>query len=331
VAPTGRVTFLILGIDHRPGGPDEYGPQVAGLPEDPGRSDTIAVMHLDPVAKSAAILGIPRDLWVQVPDGQGDWTTHRINEAYHTGEMYQLPGGGPTAAAAAITHNFGIPIDHILALDFNGFMALIDAVGGLDVDVPQPLRDATVLPRSDDGGYAYSFRAGKQHLNGELALAYARFRNDPQGDFGRIQRQQQLGRAAWERAVSLGWATRSRSLWQQYHAAVQTDLGVADVAGYALVAAQIGTDQMRMRSLGEPGATTEVLLVESGMDVLLPAPEALARIVEETFGEADWGTATRAALQRLYPSPPRTLGRDPATGLPLVHTPQNYIGASSRR
>jgi LCP family protein required for cell wall assembly len=266
-----------------------------------------------------------------VPDGQGDWTTYRINEAYHTGEVRQLPGGGPAAAAAAITRNFGIPIDHFVVLDFNGFMALVDAVGGLDVDVPQPLTDATVLPRANDGGYDYNFLPGMQHLNGELALAYARFRNNPQGDFGRIQRQQQLGCAAWERALSLGWVTRSRSLWQQYNASVNTDLGLTDVAGYALVAAQIAPDQIRTRSLGEPGATSGVILAESGMDVLLPVPEALARIVEETFDEVDWGTATRATLQSLYPSPPRPLGRDSATGLPLVHTPRNNIPASSRR
>lgn len=330
-APTSRVTFLILGIDHRPGEPDEYGPQIPGLPEDPGRSDTMAIVSLDPGAKAAAILGIPRDLWVQVPDGHGGWMTQRINEAYRTGEINNLPGGGTAASAAAINRNFGIAIDHSVAMDFDGFMALIDALGGVELDVPHPLTDVTVLPRANDGGYNYTFPAGKQHLNGELALAYARFRNDPQGDAGRIKRQQQIGLAAWERALSLGWATRIRSIWDQYHEAVNTDIRLQDLAGYALLATQIEARQIRARSLGEPGATTEVVLAESGADVLLPTPDAIARIVEETFGDADWAAATLASLGTLYRSPPPLLGRDPVSGLPLVRTPRNNTASTSIR
>jgi len=104
----------------------------------------MALVSVDPVTKSAAILSIPRDLWVQVPDGRGGWTIDRLNEAYHTGEMGHLSGGGGETAAAAVTHNFGIPIDYYVALDFAGFTSLVDALGGIDVAVPGTLT-ATVL------------------------------------------------------------------------------------------------------------------------------------------------------------------------------------------
>jgi len=303
--PGQRINFLVLGVDDRPGEPGEYAAtQPASTPSsapDPGLSDTMAVVSIDPATKTAAILSIPRDLWLEVPDGKGGWTTDRINQAYHTGEADKLQGGGGVAAEAAIEHNFGIHIDHYVVIDFSGFMRLIDALGGIDLNIPTSIT-TTILPEANNGGYEYTFLAGMQHLNGELALGYSRFRNDPQGDLGRIQRQQQVALAARQRALSLDWLSHPFDVWNKYSSAVHTDLHIWDLPGFALLAKQIQTSAIQTRSLGEAGATTDAIL-PSGADVLLPDPTAVARIVGETFGDPSLRDATLARLQRLYPVP----------------------------
>ena len=254
-----------------------------------------------------------------MPDGHGGWTIDRINEAYHTGEADKLPGGGGATAAAAVTHNFGIPIDHFVALDFAGFTSLIDALGGIDLDVPKTLT-ATVLPRGDTGGYEYTFFAGRQHLNGELALAYSRFRLDAEGDFGRIKRQQSVVLAAQQRALSLGWVDQPLSVWNKYHSAVRTDIPSYQLPGFALLAKQMEGHGVAARSLGEAGATTETIIPGSGADVLLPNPDVIARIVAEAFDSPSLGAVTLARLRAIYPSVPgETAGASPVQrALPSV-------------
>lgn len=311
--PTSRINILVLGIDHRPGKGNEYLPSTPGQPDDPGRSDTMALFSADPVTKTAAILSIPRDLWVQVPDGRGGWTIDRLNEAYHTGETAHLSGGGGEAAAAAVTHNFGIPVDYYVALDFAGFTSLVDALGGIDIEVPERLT-ATVLPKANSGGYEYTFFAGGQHLSGELALAYSRFRLDSAGDLGRIQRQQAVVLAARQRALSLGWIDHPLKVWNKYDSAVQTDIPTYKLPGYALLGKQVEGRGIVTRSLGESGATTETIIPGSGADVLQPNPAAIARIISETFGDPALGATALARLRQLYPENRVAALSPPATG-----------------
>jgi polyisoprenyl-teichoic acid--peptidoglycan teichoic acid transferase len=299
--PTERINILVMGIDHRPGKPDEYGPKLPSAPTDPGRSDTMAVVSINPQAKSISVLNIPRDFWLEVPDGRGGWGMDRINEPYHTGEIRRLPGGGGLLAAQAITHNFGIPIDYYVDVDFNGFMALTDALGGIDVEVPNSLT-ATVLPRANTGAYEYTFFPGRQHLNGELALAYSRFRLNDQGDLGRIKRQQAVALAARQRLQSLGWIDHPLDVWQRYSNTLQTNIPALKLPGLALLAKQIPTENVTARSVGEPGTYREAVIPGSGADVLFPNPDAVARIVSEAFPGTDYGAVALAQLQREFPT-----------------------------
>lgn len=315
-----RINILILGTDHWPGRPDEYTNVFPNGQDDVGHSNSIAVLSIDPEAKTASILSIPRDLWVEVPDGKGGWTMDRINSAFHTGELEQLPGGGGATAAAAVTHDFGIPIDHSVVMDFAGFMQVIDALGGVTIDVPHTFT-ATVVPKADTGGYEYTFFAGKQHFDGELALAYARFRYDVEGDFGRIKRQQQIALAARDKALSLGWASRAPSLWGEYRQALETDLQVYEVPGYALLAKQLAGHPIQTYSLGDTTATTSVALEGTGANVLLPNPKLIAGIVAQALGNNDIGAAALTALQREYPSAITPIGTTD-NDLPIVPPPQ---------
>lgn len=158
------------------------------------RSDTIILAHVDPRQEKAAILSIPRDLYVELPSGKNG----RINQAF---------ADGPADLIETIDKNLGIEIDHYVQVDFNGFRGIVNSIGGVTVYLPGPVRDSKSGLRMDRGGCV--------ELNGEVALAYVRSRNfqyfesgtwrsDPTGDLGRIQRQQDFMRRVMRKAISRG-------------------------------------------------------------------------------------------------------------------------------
>lgn len=154
----GTVFVLVVGSDER-----------AGL--DGARGDALHVVGLNPSAGQATILNIPRDTWVEIPGhGQG-----RINEAY------QL--GGPQLQAAAVHALTGAPISYVLTTTFDGVVRMVDAFGGLEVQVPYDMND------TNSGAV---FPGGRHRLSGIQALAFARNRHIPQGDLTRTTHQGQL-------------------------------------------------------------------------------------------------------------------------------------------
>ena len=167
-----RINVLLMGLDYRD-----------WLEEDgPARTDTMILVTLDPVAKTAAILSIPRDLWVNVP-GYGQ---NKINTAYFLGEANRLPGGGPALAARTVEEFLGIDVHYWAQVDFQAFVQFIDYIGGVKMDFPEDIRVERI------GGDKEKIRAGTRTLDGSLALAYARIRTVGDGDFDRARRQQRL-------------------------------------------------------------------------------------------------------------------------------------------
>jgi LCP family protein required for cell wall assembly len=163
------------------------------------RSDTIMILHVDPRQKKAAILSIPRDLWVPIYDASGTTTHHqRINTAFDV---------GPEPLIKTITQNLGIPIDHYAEVDFVGFQGIVNAIGGVSVYFPAPARDTfSGLNIAAPGCF---------HMDGRMSLAYVRSRHyeyyesgrwhfDPNSDFSRIARQQDFIHRVMKRAVSTG-------------------------------------------------------------------------------------------------------------------------------
>ncbi len=149
---------LVVGSDER-----------AGL--DGARGDALHVVGLNPSQGKATILDIPRDTWVDIPGhGQG-----RVNEAYRY--------GGAQLQAETVHNLTGAPIKYVLQTTFAGFIAMIDALGGVDVDVPYLMSD----PNS-----GAAFNPGVVHMTGERALAFSRDRHIPDGDLQRTAHQGQL-------------------------------------------------------------------------------------------------------------------------------------------
>ena len=177
---------LLIGVDKRPSA------------EEGVRSDTLIVVHVDPQANWASMLSIPRDTVVTVPNfGQA-----KINTAFTSGynnaaEIYGADtgadAGGGALAAETVAQFLGVKIDYVAQVDFNGFAGLVDAIGGVVVDVERPLLDAE-YPTEDYGVERIYIPAGLQVMDGATALKYARSRHSSD-DFGRAKRQQQVLRA----------------------------------------------------------------------------------------------------------------------------------------
>src|SRR4030042_3535779 len=145
-----------------------------------------------PQAKTAGILGIPRALYVDIPDGDGGYFEERINTAVVYGEANDYKGGGRQLAIDTVEHNLGVKIDHYVIIDFEGLKEVSDALGGIDVDVPTYLSDPTYSDTELPGDFdPQEFEPGLQHMDGDTALAYARLRQNS-GDLDRIQRQDRL-------------------------------------------------------------------------------------------------------------------------------------------
>jgi len=170
-----RITVLLIGLDYRD--------WVAG--EGAPRSDTMILLTIDPLTKTAGMMSIPRDMWVNIP-GFG---YSRINTAYSSGQGSQLPGGGPELARKTVEQFIGVPIQYYAQVDFYTFIEFIDLIGGIDIDVQENLRVDPVGAGKDK---IIITCCGMRHFNGVKALAYARFRKDKEGDIARAQRQQKV-------------------------------------------------------------------------------------------------------------------------------------------
>ncbi|MEX1159146.1 MAG: LCP family protein, partial [Thermomicrobiales bacterium] len=122
-ATQGKINLLVMGLDRRP---------TEGAA--PTRTDTIFIVTIDSETKTAGLLGIPRDSWVQIPfrDGEGFYES-RINTVYATGELQDYAGGGPGLVKQVIERNIGISIDHYIVIDFEGFVDIIEELDGIDI------------------------------------------------------------------------------------------------------------------------------------------------------------------------------------------------------
>jgi|HigsolmetaAR202D_1030399.scaffolds.fasta_scaffold00804_19 cell envelope-related function transcriptional attenuator common domain len=198
---TQAINVLLLGSDERP---DET---------EKGRTDTVVIVHIDPKNERVALLSLPRDLIVSIPGyGQG-----RINSAYSY--------GGVPLVRSTVSNLLGIPIHYYASVNFDGFMAVVDAVDGIDVMVENELYDPQ-FPTMDYGYTVAHFLPGLQHMDGERALMYSRIRH-PDSDYNRIKRQQTVILALIDRLKEQNILQNLQSMMsisQSLKGYVQTDM-----------------------------------------------------------------------------------------------------------
>ena len=186
---------LLMGVDRRDG--------------DVGRSDTLMLAAVDEEHGRAALLSIPRDTRIEV----GSYGYDKINHAYAF--------GGHEMTLAAVSALVGVPITHYIMVDTSAFERIVDAVGGVDIDVEKRMYYED--PWDDDGGLVIDLAPGEQHMNGAQAIQYVRYR-DGEGDIGRIGRQQHFMRALLAQLLSPQVLPRLAAVVDEVKNAVDTDL-----------------------------------------------------------------------------------------------------------
>jgi LCP family protein required for cell wall assembly len=267
-APQRRINLLIVGIDQRP--------------SDGGvltRTDTTEIATIDPETKSATIVGIPRDLIVNIPGLHGGTYQDRINTSLVVGQSESYPEGPMGLMKEVIQNNFHITIDHYVIIDFSGFRTLIDGIGGIDVDVPTEVYDPYYSESELPGQYnPQHFYPGMQHMDGETALAYSRVRYSSD-DLDRIQRQQRVIFATIAKAESLNLLANAPSLWNEYKNAIQTDISDVLVPGYALLAKQV---EAKIQAVSI-GPYTSPYTTPEGADVLIGNWDGIQELVNSVF------------------------------------------------
>lgn len=275
------IRLLIMGVDARPG--DAW---------DAVRTDTIMVASLDPRSKTLNMISFPRDMWVDIhPDGDEPYQ-QRINASFEAGAG---AGGGSVQAGAKqlqkdLRLDFGIETSYYVVLNFHAAEQLVDAIGGIDVDVPEELAVGDWYYSDDDqNGQMISLPAGPQHLDGYHAVALGRSRDGTGGDFYRIKRQQLVIEAALAKALSGGVLNPASwpSLWDAYSNLVHTNVPYSRMPGLASLLKSAGAHPPGLYSAADPvngQKTMYPFVTEAGAQVLDWDPAGVQYWIRQALG-----------------------------------------------
>lgn len=224
---TQPITIVLLGIDKRDDEP------IAGT-----RTDTIILALIDPVAKSAAMVSLPRDMWVRIPGCTAAYGCingqQRINVAHAV--------GGPDMTRETIAAGFGIRPDFYARVDFRGFEQLVNLAGGVVIDVERPVKDDE-YPTADYGYQRIYFGPGPQLMDGATALEYARSRHGT-SDFSRAGRQQQVILSLRNRALQMNMLVKAPEMLGVVQKSLATDLSPVQMLSIAKLLSQIDRDHI---------------------------------------------------------------------------------------
>ena len=244
------------------------------------RTDSIILAFIIQDTGRIGLLSIPRDLWVYIPDrGNG-----RINTVDALGERGQQPSGGLALLDKTLRHNLGVPVDHMVCIDFEGFVRIVDAVGGITVDVEKPIADIFPDTQSPTGEFHMDLAAGPQHLDGRTALAYCRSRLST-SDFDRARRQRQVLLALWKQAFTVDTLAQAPQLWETFGDSFDTDLSLGQAAQLAQWV--YGIDAGNVRSASLDATMVEPWTTPQGAQVLLPRREIIQQAILDLLAATD--------------------------------------------
>lgn len=254
----GRVNVLAIGI----GGAGHPGGQLA---------DTIMIISIDPINNTTSMLSIPRDLYLKVPG----YYSMRINEVHAAGEdnkQQKAKGGGPTLLGENLERILGIPIHYYVRVDFQGFIQAVDTVGGLDIDVKEPVFDPFIEDKFGSNKYGFTIKPGQHHLDGRSALQYGRSRKTS-SDFARAGRQQEVLVALKNKVLSLSTLANPLKVSNLISAAgnhVRTDLSIDEIMKLLQIAKRIDNTSINYFVLTNAGDNYLASRNIGGASVLIP-------------------------------------------------------------
>ena len=263
-----RVTVLIMGLDYR-----DWAKHSGA-----SRTDTMMLLTMDPITKTAGMLSVPRDLWVPIPGfGHG-----KINTAHVLGEANNLPGGGPGLAVKTVERVIGVPIHYYAIVDFQAFIRFIDELGGVKLDIPYEI-EVDLL-----NGDNKVIKPGVHTLPGDYALAYARNRTTGHGDFDRARRQQQVILGIRDRILDFKMLPdlieKAPTLYRELVSGVATNMKLDQVIRLALLAQQIPEENIRQ-------GVIDTKYVAYGwspdnLSILIPYPDRIRLLRDEIFSSS---------------------------------------------
>ncbi|HHV05804.1 MAG TPA: LCP family protein [Anaerolineaceae bacterium] len=260
-----RVNILIMGIDAR--SPDVKAPL----------TDSMILFTLDPVANTAAMLSIPRDLWVRIP-GSG---YNKINTAYSIGVINQLPGGGPAMASKTVENFLGVSIDYYAQIDFKAFVDFINLIDGVKLNVTE-----TVLLDVLDTQISFDLEPGIYTLDGDLALAYVRSRAYGDGDVSRAARQQQVILAVRDRILEFSMIPtllgNANQIYDSLSRGIHTNLSMNEMIKLGLkILNDVPRDQIQHKVIDF--SYVNIGQGPGGESMLRPLPNRIRELRDELF------------------------------------------------
>ena len=246
-----RVNIMLMGVDERN--------------KDVGRSDTLMVASLDSEQDTVSLLSIPRDTRVKIKRHGYD----KINAAY----AY----GGEELSQSTVESLLGIDINHYVIVNTHSFVDLIDALGGIDIEVEDRMQYED--PWDDDGGLVIDLKPGMQHMDGKTAVTYVRYR-DAEGDAGRVRRQQRFMRACLDKLTDPSIVMKLPDVLNEARKLVKTDLSIGEMIEIA--------QTLKIADESEDGLKTGIVpgrwLYINGVSYLVPNIERLGKVLTNNLG-----------------------------------------------
>ena len=294
-----KATIMIMGVDERD--------------DDVGRSDTLMIASIDPKTKQASLLSVPRDTRVKIKGHGFD----KVNAAYAYGKQ--------SLSQDTVENLLGVNIDHYIIINTKSFKKIIDAIGGIDIDVPKRMHYED--PWDDDGGLIIDFQPGMQHMDGAKAVTYVRYR-DEEGDLGRIRRQQDFVRACMDKVLSPAIIPKLPSVVKEIMESIDTDLSLRQILEF------VGT----LKESKENGLKTDMVpgkpMYIDGVSYWIPNLNKLRMTVADTLGVSLSGrykTKMEADIREYENSIPASASEVPASDTSIGRARPSDSSKSHRR
>jgi LCP family protein required for cell wall assembly len=257
------------------GGPDSMMVLVIGIDtseaHNVGLSDAIRAVRIDFAKPEIHVLAFPRDLWVTIP-GLDEYGVNegKVNTAFLYGNAYQKPSGGPSILAQTLYLNFGLRVDHYVAINTSIFVEVIDKLGGIDMYLTGRI-DGTSI------GLSYS-PSGWYHFSGEQALDFVSLRA-PDSDWHRIDRQSDVLMAVRKKALQPGTLAKIPSLVDTFLDNVITDLSLNEIGKLSCLLPKIEDDGILSIKIERELVTEQIN--SQGMYVMIPHEDDIRKLVED--------------------------------------------------
>jgi LCP family protein required for cell wall assembly len=267
-----RVTLLFIGLDERDWEAGQGAP----------RSDTMILFTIDPVSKTAGMLSVPRDMWVNIP-GFG---YSRINTAYSSGEGNKLPGGGPGLAVKTVEQFIGVPIQYYAQVDFKAFEEAIDAMGGLYMCIEGKILIDPIGPKPP-------VKIGNECRKywGYEVLGYARNRHTEGGDVDRANRQQQVVMALVDQVFSpqnfSDMVSKAPDIYAEAESGLRTNLTFDDALKLGVLLSKVPRESIKRGVIDYTMVTLDdVTLAGQKASIFKPIPDKIRVLRDEIFSAA---------------------------------------------